>query len=157
MTNFNKPVLQTASSDLARCFEAAVHNAADINTVSCDYSIYNSTGLLNHPFMVRAGGNYETPWTRDAAINTWQAMRFLDPKAARTTLFAVCTANEQGEPVIQPDVQTWDQIVWTIGAWSYYLATGDEEFLSIARGVVGRALTAHRKNRFNTEIGRAHV
>lgn len=151
MTYTTKPVLRADHADLVRCFEAAVHNAADINTVPCDYAVYNSTGLLAHPFMVRAGGNYETPWTRDAAINTWQAMRFMDPKAARTTLFAVCTANDQGEPVIQPDVQTWDQIVWTIGAWNYYLATGDEEFLAIARGIVGRALTAHRKNRFNTE------
>ena len=151
MTNPNKPVLQASKKDMVRCFEAAVHNAVEINTVPCDYSIYNSTGLLTHPYMVRAGGNYETPWTRDAAINTWQAMRFLDPKAARTTLFAVCTANEQGEPVIQPDVQTWDQIVWTVGAWSYYLATGDEEFLTIARGIVKRALDFHRKNRFNGE------
>ena len=151
MMNTNKPALQAKSADLVRCFDAAVHNASDINTVSCDYGTYNSTGLLKHPFMVRAGGNYETPWTRDAAINTWQAVRFMDPKAARTTLFAVCTANEQGEPVIQPDVQTWDQIVWTIGAWSYYLATGDEEFLAIARDVVGRALTFHRNNRFVEE------
>lgn len=146
-----KLTLQASNADIVRCFDAAVHNAVEINTVPCDYGTYNSTGLLKHPFMVRAGGNYETPWTRDAAINTWNAMRYLDPAAARTTLFAVCTANEKGEPVIQPDVQTWDQIVWTIGAWSYYLATGDEEFLAIARDVVGRALKAHRINRFNTE------
>ena len=151
MTERIRPVLQAPNADIVRCFASAVHNAVDINTVPCDYATYNSTGLLRHPFMVRAGGNYETPWTRDAAINTWQAMRFLDPAAARTTLLAVCTANDRGEPVIQPDVQTWDQIVWTIGAWSYYQATGDEEFLAIVRGVAGRALKAHRKNRFNTE------
>ena len=89
MTHTNKPALQASCADIVRCFGAAVHNAADINTVPCDYAVYNSTGLLKHPFMVRAGGNYETPWTRDAAINTWQAMRFMDPNAARTTLFAV--------------------------------------------------------------------
>ena len=151
MTDQKKLTLHASAPDIVRCFDAAVYNVTEINTVACDYSVYNSTGLLVHPFMIRAGGHYETPWTRDAAINTWHAMRFLDPKAARTTLFAVCTANENGEPVIQPDVQTWDQIVWTIGAWSYYLATGDEEFLAIARGIIRRALTAHRKNRFNTE------
>lgn len=145
----SKPILRAGAADVVRCFDAAVHNAVDINTVPCDYATYNSTGLLKYPYMVRAGGNYETPWTRDAAINTWNAMRYLDPEAARTTLFAVCTADEKGDPVIQPDVQTWDQIVWTVGAWSYYLATGDEEFLAIARGVVGRALKSHRVNRFN--------
>lgn len=151
MSEKAKLTLRADAPDIVRCFDSAVHNAVDINTVACDYTIYNSTGLLSHPFMIRAGGNYETPWTRDAAINTWHAMRYLDPKAARTTLFAVCTADENGDPVIQPDVQTWDQIVWTIGAWSYYLATGDEEFLAIARGIINRALTAHRKNRFNTQ------
>ena len=144
-----RPVLVASDSDTVRCFDAAVHNAADINTVPCVYSIYNGTGLLQHPFMIRAGRNYHTPWTRDAAINTWQAMRLLNPQAARTTLLAVCTLNEMNEPVIQPDVQTWDQIVWAIGAWSYYLTTGDEEFLTVAHGIIGKSLEFHRRNRFN--------
>lgn len=143
------PVLLSSDADIVRCFDAALHNAADINTVPCVYSVYNSTGLLQHPFMIRAGGNYHTPWTRDAAINTWQAMRLLNPQVARTTLLAVCTLNEENKPVIQPDVQAWDQIVWAIGARSYYLATGDEDFLAIAHGVIGRALELHRRNRFN--------
>ncbi len=147
------PQLTASSKDTVRCFDAAIHNAIDINTVPCIYGIYNSTGLLQHPFMLRAGKNYSTPWTRDAAINTWQAMRFLNPQVARTTLLAVCTANKKGEPIIQPDVQTWDQIVWTVGSWNYYLATGDEEFLRIAHGIIGRALEYHRKNRFNADFG----
>ena len=144
-----RPVLASANADIVRCFDAAVHNAADINTVPCVCSVYNSTGLLHHPFMIRAGGNYHTPWTRDAAINTWQAMRLLNPQVARTTLLAVCTLNKENEPVIQPDVKVWDQIVWAIGAWSYYLATGDEDFLTVAHGIIGRALEFHRQNRFN--------
>ena len=144
-----RPVLVSSNADIVRCFEAAVHNVVDINTVPCVYSVYNSTGLLQHPFMIRAGGNYHTPWTRDAAINTWQAMRLLNPQVARTTLFAVCTMNEDKKPVIQPDVQVWDQIVWVIGAWSYYLASGDKDFLDTAYGVIGRALNFHRQNRFN--------
>ena len=144
-----RPVLSASDADTVHCFDAAVHNAVDINTVPCVYSVYNGTGLLQHPFMIRAGRSYNTPWTRDAAINTWQAMRLLNPQVARTTLLAVCSLNENAEPVIQPDVQTWDQIVWAIGAWSYYLATGDEEFLRVAHGVIGRALEFHRRSRFN--------
>ncbi len=151
--DISKPEIASSYSDAVRCFNAALHNIADINTVPCVYSVYNSTGLLEYPFMLRAGRNYNTPWTRDAAINTWQAMRFLNTDVARTTLLAVCSVNKKGEPVIQPDVQTWDQIVWAIGAWNYYLATEDCEFLKIAYGVIGRALKVHRKNRFNTQYG----
>ena len=139
--------------DITRCFDSAVHNAVKINTVKCRYKTYNKTGLLRHPYMIRAGRNYKTPWTRDASINTWQAMNFIDPEVSRTTLFAVCDVNEKGEPVIQPDVQTWDQIVWSVGAYNYYLVTGDEEFIKTAYSIIGRALSTHRKNRFNETYG----
>lgn len=151
----NKSALKLVASDadIVRCFSSAVHNAKDINTVRCRYKKYNKTGLLRHKFMVRAGGCYKTPWTRDASINTWQAMNFISPEVSRTTLFAVCDLNENGQPIIQPDVQTWDQIVWAIGAYNYYLVTGDEEFIAIAHGVISRALETHRKNRFNSDFG----
>lgn len=149
----SKLKLVASDIDFVRCFDAAVHNAADINTVRCRYKRYNKTGLLKHPYMIRAGRNYKTPWTRDASINTWQAMNFINPDVSRTTLFAVCDLNEEGNPVIQPDVQIWDQIVWSIGAYNYYLTTGDEEFLKVAYGIIGRALETHRKNRFNNEYG----
>ncbi len=145
--------LCTSDADTVRCFDAAVHNAVCINTVRCRYGRYNKTGLLNHPYMLRAGRCYKTPWTRDASVNTWQAMNFLAPEVSRTTLFAVCDVNGKGEPVIQPDVQTWDQIIWSIGAYNYYLATGDEEFIGIAHGIIGRALESHRENRFNEGFG----
>ncbi len=151
----NKSALKLVStdSDTVRCFDAALHNVVKVNTVRCRYKRYNKTGLLKHRYMLRAGRNYKTPWTRDASINTWQAMNFLNPEVSRTTLLAVCDLNREGEAVIQPDVQTWDQIVWATGAYHYFLTTGDEEFLMIAHGVIRRALEAHRKNRFNARYG----
>ena len=145
--------LSSPDTDIVRCFDAAVHNAVKINTVRCRYKKYNETGLLEYPYMIRAGKDYNSPWTRDASINTWQAMNFIEPKVSRTTLLAVCSLNEDGQPIIQPDVQTWDQIVWTLGAYNYYLATGDEEFIRVAHGIIGRALKTHRKNRFNESYG----
>ena len=145
--------LSTADKDIDSCFAAAVHNAVNINTVYCSYRRYNKTGLLRCRNMLRAGRCYKTPWTRDASINTWQAMNYIDPDVSRTTLFAVCDVNEEGEAVIQPDVQVWDQIVWAVGAYNYYLATGDEEFLAVAHGIIERALEAHRKNSFNSQYG----
>ena len=66
-----RPYLKMNGTDTARCFEAAVENILDINIIPCDRALYGSTGLLRHTHMIRAGGNYQTPWTRDAAINTW--------------------------------------------------------------------------------------
>ena len=145
--------LSASDTDIVYCFDSAVHNSLGINTVRCKYKKYNKTGLLRYPYMIRAGKNYKTPWTRDASINTWQAMNFISPEVSRTTLFAVCDLNEKGEVIIQPDVQIWDQIVWAIGAYNYYLTTGDEEFIAVAYGVIGRALETHRKNRFNETFG----
>ena len=145
--------LSSPDGDIVRCFDAALHNVIKINTVHCRYKKYNKTGLLEYPYMIRAGKNYNTPWTRDASINAWQAMNFIVPEVSRTTLFAVCGLNEEGQPIIQPDVQTWDQIVWAIGAYNYYLATGDEAFIRVAHGIIGRALETHRKNRFNENFG----
>ena len=55
MMNTNKPALQAKSADLVRCFDAAVHNASDINTVPCDYGTYNCTGLLKHIMVSTTG------------------------------------------------------------------------------------------------------
>ena len=136
-----------------RCFESAAENLCSINTVPCDHAVYNSTGLLKGSLMFRAGGEYDTPWTRDAAINTWNAGRFLLPEVARDTLLAVCTPDENGLPIIQPDSQKWDRVVWIIGAWQYWLATGDEEFLEIARGITERSLAQLKKERYDEAFG----
>ena len=136
-----------------RCFDAALDNLTRINTVPCDHRIYNATGLLRHDRMFRAGGEYDTPWTRDAAVNTWNAGRFTDPATARNTLLAVCAPDENGLPIIQPDSQKWDRVVWIIGAWQYYLATGDTEFLEIAKGITDRSLKQLRLERYDEGFG----
>ena len=138
---------------IGHCFDAAAENLLCINTVPCDHAIYNSTGLLTGHHMFRAGGDYDTPWTRDAAINTWNAGRFLAPQVARDTLLAVCTPDEKGLPIIQPDTQKWDRVVWIIGAWQYWLATGDEEFLEHARGITRRSLAQLKRERYDDAFG----
>ena len=145
--------LESGNADVVSCFDAAVHNAVKINTVRCRYRRYNKTGLLRYPYMVRAGRNYKTPWTRDASVNTWQAMNFIEPEVSRTTLLAVCDKDESGEPVIQPDVQTWDRIIWVIGAYNYCLVMGDEELKRLAHGIAKRALEKDRRSRFNKKYG----
>lgn len=149
------PEVVLTHSGVQKAFDFAVKNLTEINTIACDFTVYNATGLLNPavPFMMRAGGSYQTPWTRDAAINTWAAGRLLEPEVARNTLFAVCIKDKNGDPIIQPDDQRWDRVVWCVGAWQYFLATGDLEFLTVARGIVERALKRLDEEWFSKENG----
>lgn len=149
------PKVTLTDSAVQKAFDTAVKNLTEINTIPCDFSVYNETGLLNPqvPFMMRAGGSYQTPWTRDAAINTWAAGRLLEPEVAKNTLYAVCVKDANGDPIIQPDDQRWDRCVWCVGAWQYFLATGDREFLTVARGIVERALKRLDEEWFREDVG----
>lgn len=149
------PEVHLTDPGVQACFLAAVDNLVNINTVPCDCRQYNLTGLLDPELalMFRAGGDYQTPWTRDAAINTWNAGRLLLPRVARNTLLAVCVNNADGQPIIQPDDQKWDRVVWITGAWQYYLATGDREFLTIARGIAARGLAQLDEEWFCPDTG----
>ena len=149
------PQVTLTDGAVQKAFDASVKNLTEINTIPCDFAVYNATGLLTSevPFMMRAGGSYQTPWTRDAAINTWAAGRLLEPKVAKNTLYAVCVKDANGDPIIQPDDQRWDRVVWCVGAWQYFLATGDMEFLSVARGIVERALKRLDEEWFWEDVG----
>ncbi len=72
------------------------------------------------PLFLQAGGGYDTPWTRDSAINTWQAAAWLAPSVAKDTLLMVVDQ----ERVVW-DTQWWDQIIWVVGAREIALVTGD--------------------------------
>ena len=74
---------------------------------------------------LRAGGGYPDPWTRDAAINAWQAGAWLWPQISRTTLDMVLEPD--GSRVVW-DTQWWDQIVWVIGGYELAVTSGDTEW-----------------------------
>lgn len=76
-----------------------------------------------------AGLDYDKPWTRDAAFNTWYACAALDQVVARNTLCAVLTRDEHG---LRIGGEYWDAVVWAIGAWTLYLQTADRDFLGTA-------------------------
>lgn len=91
---------------------------------------------------IRAGAGYTEPWTRDAAINAWQAASLLVPHVARDTLLMVC--DPDGSRVAQDD-QWWDQVIWIAAAWQHVLVTGDEEFLRTA-ATIGQGSTGVRQS-----------
>lgn len=76
-----------------------------------------------------AGIDYDKPWTRDAAINVWNGFGLISPEVAKNTLLAQ-VGLENNKILIGG--QYWDSVIWIIGAWQYYLFTGDKEFLQLA-------------------------
>ncbi len=102
--------------------------------------------------MVRAGGDYEQPWIRDAVLNTWNGANITEPRIARNTLLAVCE-RINGRVVIQQDNQDWDRIIWIVGAWQYVLATGDREFAALALEAAQYEWQQAQNRRFNRQYG----
>lgn len=147
---FDSPELQTK---LGVPFEKALVNVLDINTVPFGLKVYNLTGLMKGDRFLRAGGGYAQPWTRDAAINSWNAASLFSPDVARDTLWAVTRPGEGGEPVVQRDNQWWDKVIWIVGAWNHYRVTGDRAFLETAFGVADRLLAEMRRDRFRADFG----
>lgn len=138
---------------LERAFANALKNLMEINTLPCDMARYNKTGLLLDPpgDFIRAGGDYQTPWTRDASINSWNAASLLEPQTAQNTLWAVCQRDEDGKLLIQQDDQWWDQIIWVTGAWNHFCVTGDMAFLKQAYETAANSLNMLAERHYNPE------
>lgn len=138
-----------------QAFRFATKNLFEINTIPYDLKRYDRSGLLGGKpgWFIRAGGDYQEPWTRDAAINSWNAASLMEPDIARNTLFAVLEKDAQGRPIVQPDNQWWDKVVWILGAWNHYATTGDRAFLETSYGVATRLLATMRERHFDREFG----
>jgi glycogen debranching enzyme len=108
-------------------------------------------GLLEEPQpVVLAGLDYDTPWTRDAAINTWNGLGLIWPATARNTLLSVL---EQGKDGLRIGGQYWDSIIWALGAWAYYLYSGDREFLGKALEATSNSLEQREVEEFDAHFG----
>ncbi len=96
-----------------------------------------------------AGMDYRKPWTRDAALNVWNGVGLIFPSICRNTLIAQLDSVD-GKVLITG--QYWDKIIWCIGAWNYYLYTGDKSFLQLAFDATLNTLTELRRNEFDPSI-----
>ena len=89
--------------------------------------------------VICAGFDYNTPWTRDAAINSINAGVFLMPDIVKNTLLSIC--EKQGdEYYIGDGGQYWDKIIWILAARYYTKLLKDEEFENFAFDVSTRTL-----------------
>lgn len=97
-----------------------------------------------------AGLDYDTPWTRDAAINVWNGLGLTHPQVARNTLLSVL---EERDGEVSIGGQYWDAIIWTLGLWAYYLYTGDLDTLRLGYRATRNSLRRFEKEEFDPQIG----
>ncbi|MFA5204534.1 MAG: amylo-alpha-1,6-glucosidase [Lentisphaeria bacterium] len=141
--------LATGDATLDRAFQLALDDLGS-NIVP------HRLGLLDQAAPVlRAGQDYADPWTRDAAINTWNGAGLLHPEVMKHTLLAVLKRRDDGEIVITDDQEFnyWDIIIWAIGGWWQYLYTGDREFLELAFTATRNTITHFEATEFDAATG----
>lgn len=109
-TKAEKPGIETNHTDLKSAYELALWTV-DYNTTQ--------DGIL------KAGARYNGKWTRDLSINVWNGYAFLAPEIAKNSLLSLLL--DGNEQLI--GAEYWDKIIWVKGAYVYYQATGDEQFL----------------------------
>jgi hypothetical protein len=151
---FGDAALQAA---LGAPYSAALANIIDVNTVAADPAIYDSSGLLSYPpgTFVEAGAAYRPPqrWTRDNAVNAWNAVSLLSHVVGANTLWAATTRQSDGSLILLQDTQWWDHIIWVSAAWNHYAITGDRDFLANAYEASVNSLAARRAQNFNDSYG----
>lgn len=140
---------------LGPAYAGALTNLLVTNTVPCDPDVYGGSGLLDPGVgtFFRAGGGYEQPWTRDAAVNSWNAGSLLAPDVARNTLWSVVTRQDDGGRVVQQDDQWWDQVIWVQAAWHHHLVTGDRDFLRDAFDAAARTMALREAGQWDAARG----
>jgi hypothetical protein len=155
LLTFGNAGLQSA---LGAVYEAALTNVIGINTVYAEPSTYNLADLVTYPpgSLAIAGGGYPQPqrWTRDASVNTWNAISLLSPVVGSNTLWSVVDTQSDGSLIVQQgDDEWWDQIVWVVSAWDHYLVTGDKDFLADAYGTAVNTMALRESQNFNSGLG----
>lgn len=122
---YDLPVLKTNNESVNKAFRIAYSDIIS-NIVPA------KSGLLDKESeVIYAGMGYESPWTRDTAINVSNCCGLLFPQISKNTLLSVIN---RGNMRVGGDY--WDSVIWILGAWNYYLCTGDEDFLKSA-SVIG--------------------
>ncbi len=109
-------------------------------------------GILDQPApCLFAGLDYDMPWTRDAAFNTWYGLGLLAPEVARNTLLSVLQRETNGD--VRIGGQYWDAIIWAQGTWTYYIYTGDRTILETAFSAITNSLAYFEETEFDSADG----
>ena len=97
-----------------------------------------------------AGMDYDTPWTRDAAIQAWNGIGLFFPEVSKNTLQSVLIS-DNGK--VRIGGEYWDAIIWVTGAWQQYLVTGDKEFLQTAFDASVNSIRYFEETEYDSSLG----
>lgn len=130
--------------------------------------ILKRSGVSRH-YRFIAGQYWDTTWTRDTSYAAEQAASLLYPQVVRSSLLAsVETVNVQAAGGKMEQLTVWlqdecghfgnwphlsDSIVGARGAWSYYRATADKEFLEWAYKVTKNTLSRAKHEAYDKKMG----
>jgi hypothetical protein len=73
------------------------------------------------------------------------------PEASRSTLLSVLERSAEGKVIFGG--QYWDAIIWTTGAWAYYLYTGDRDLLALAFEATQNSLARFEAEEYDPHTG----
>lgn len=133
-----------------RCNLPAVERAYRIATGDLLGNIQPFPVGDQHLPVLLAGLDYDTPWTRDAAINVWNGLGLTHPQVARNTLLSVL---EERDGEVSNGGQYWDAIIWALGLWAYYLYSGDRDTLSIGYRATRNSLRRFEDEEYDPHYG----
>lgn len=139
----NFPFLITDNKDINTAYRLA------IATLSANIFPFKDGILDGEKPVIIAGLGYKTPWTRDAAINTWNAGGLICPDISLNTLKSVLIPYKDGYRI---GGEYWDAIIWVIGAWYQYLYTGDKDFLETAYYTTTNSLEYFENTEFDADL-----
>lgn len=112
---------------------------------------YKAGVLTSKVPCIMAGGDYGTPWTRDASINVWNGVALMNPEVSKNTLLSVLKKKNATEYLI--DGEYWDAIIWAIGAYQYINVSHDAEFTAIAQNAIENSLEKYEREEFDSSDG----
>lgn len=147
----NNLQLVTDNNDINRAFRFAM---SDIWSNIRPYS----GGLSSEDEALCAGFDYLEPWTRDTAINIMNGGGFLYPEVLKNNLYAVLLKDDDGYflcdsvEVIESSGNYWDSIIWVIGAWHYYVYTGNIDILPMVYQVAKRTLSTYEAEEYDKTL-----
>lgn len=134
------PVFKSDNPMINKAFRVAI---TDVIANVCPFK----NGMLDEEKMcIIAGFGYTSPWTRDAAINTWNGTSLFISEETKNTLLSTLKKDDE---CVLIDGEYWDCIIWAIGAWQYYICTGDSEFLTLALVAIKNTLKHLEETEFD--------
>ena len=136
-----------------RCDNETLTKAYEIACTDVTGNINNyKAGVLDKDSpCIMAGGDYDTPWTRDTSINVWNSVALTNPEVAKNTLLSVLKKIDGDSYAI--DGEYWDAIIWSIGAEHYINVTHDVDFLKLAENAISNSIKHFEKTEYDEADG----